>query len=80
MTVENFIYEIKNSNEMKYQYLPIWMVDSKNISHVIMGKILGYMLHTENHEILTVTLYFWPLKFEFEFEFLTVENIKNLFF
>ena len=41
MTVENFIYEIKNSNEMKYQYLPIWMVDSRSISHVINGKNTG---------------------------------------
>ena len=38
MTVENFIYEIKNCNEMKKQYLPMWIVDSETMSHVINGK------------------------------------------
>ena len=38
MTVENFIYEIKNYSEMKNQYLPMWTVDDESISHVINGE------------------------------------------
>ena len=38
MTVENFIYEIKNCNEMKKQYFPMCIVDSATISHVINGE------------------------------------------
>ena len=38
MTVENSIYEIKNYNEMKNQYLFMRTIYSENISHVINGK------------------------------------------